>query len=119
MTRTTQKVKEVAMMLCSTTLVVPDELKEAALNYPDGRPDEEPIPDYVTCELDKHKYGTHTCLLRDLSAKASGSVWITWSDPQNVKVEQLPYCVSRGPEKGDACWLTEGHRGGHSWERYE
>ncbi|WP_416972339.1 hypothetical protein [Streptomyces sp. 4F14] len=107
------------MALCSAILVVPEELRESALEFPHGRPEEEPVPDYVRCELDDHKYGPHTCLLRDLSANAPGSVWITWSDPQNITVEQLPYCHSRGPEKGDACWLTEGHRGGHSWERYE
>lgn len=106
---------------CGTTLDVPDGMRDAALAFPNNRTREDTVPDGVTCELDKHRYGDHVALLLDLGPNtADGAVWVTWgADGSDVKVQHMAYCPSKSPSKEDACWLHAQHRGGHSWERYE
>ncbi|SEQ70702.1 hypothetical protein SAMN04487983_1007142 [Streptomyces sp. yr375] len=58
--------------------------------------------------------------MRELNPEDCGAVWISWNtDGSDVRVQKMNYCNSAGPSKGDACWLAEGHRGGHTWEHYE
>ncbi|MFM9447875.1 hypothetical protein [Streptomyces acidiscabies] len=107
------------MTTCSAYLSVPEHLRETALAFPNGRPGEEPLPDCVTCELDARPHGEHAAELRDLSGEDDGSVWVVWPDAGQAIVRHLVHCPSRSPQGRDACWLAEGHRGGHTWERYE
>jgi hypothetical protein len=114
----------VAIMVseCGTPLDVPESMRDAALEFPsNGRSAEDTMPDSVTCELDKHQYGDHIALLRDLGPNENdGAVWVAWcADGSDVKVQGKRYCPSKSPSKEDACWLHTQHRGGHSWERYE
>ncbi|MGW1615408.1 hypothetical protein ACWCQZ_39360 [Streptomyces sp. NPDC002285] len=84
-----------------------------------GLPDEAPLPDSVTCGLDKHDGGGHVARLRGLF---EGAVWVMW-DGGDVMVRPLAYCESFRRSPGgtglfDAlCWLPDAHRGGHTWER--
>ncbi|WP_369390819.1 hypothetical protein AB5J72_26565 [Streptomyces sp. CG1] len=81
----------------------------------------DPLPDNVTCELDRHDYGEHTAQLRDLGK--GSAVWITWGKSgdvaHDIKVQILAICDSASPSEENYCWLPEEHWGGHSWERYE
>ncbi|MEX3100555.1 MULTISPECIES: hypothetical protein [unclassified Streptomyces] len=109
-------------MTCSASLVVPEHLRTEALGFPNGGPDEEPIAGLVVCELDKHPYSDHLAILRELRPEDGGAVWAVWavwSGTGDATVRRLAHCPSRSPEQQDACWLVDGHRGGHTWERYK
>jgi len=107
------------MALCSASLIITEEIWQAALKFPNGFPGDTASPEWIACELDQHAFGDHAAILRDLNRNDDGTIWATWSDPDNPTVRHLIHCPSEGPKKGDACWLANGHRGGHSWERYE
>jgi len=105
--------------VCSSYLTITEEMWEAALKFPNGAPGDDSNPEWVGCEIDRHDFGDHAAILRELNTNDPGSVWATWSDPDNPTVVHLIHCPSVGPEKENACWLAVGHRGGHSWERFE
>ncbi|MBA0052892.1 hypothetical protein E0L36_19040 [Streptomyces sp. AJS327] len=108
-------------MTCSHWLDVPLKMRAAALDFPNGPAEEDEIPDMVYCELDRHPYGQHIALLRDLDvARDGGAVWLTWAGwGRDIDVQRFGYCPSSSPGRDDACWLPSDHRGGHTWERYE
>ncbi|WP_189950105.1 hypothetical protein [Streptomyces alanosinicus] len=114
-------------MTCDKRLDVPEGMRKAALDFPSELPFEgdDPLPEDVTCELDKHPFGDHVALLRDLGNEFI--VWVTWkadgldADADDIKVQQRAVCKSESPSPDGEdlrCWLPEAHRGGHAWERY-
>jgi len=111
-------------MTCDKRLDVPEGMRAAALDFPSNLPVGAGgvlLPDEVRCELDKHPYGEHVALMRDLGEGAC--VWITWNGDggADFKVQRRDTCTSSSPSSGEElpCWLPAAHRGGHSWERYE
>jgi hypothetical protein len=108
------------MTECNVALDVSEVMRTAALAFPHTENNPIMIPDTVTCEIDKHRYGDHAALLLDLGSEHDGAAWVTWpSGASNAEVERKPYCPSNGPSRENTCWLFVDHRGGHSWERYE
>lgn len=107
-------------MTCGVRLDVPEGMRAAALGFAGGLPDEEPLPDTVTCEQGKHDQGEHAAFLRELFDGTA--VWVTW-EGDDIKVQPSTYCQSLHPSKrrsftpDDMCWLPDAHRGGHTWQR--
>ena len=106
---------------CGAALAVPEGMRNAALEMASNATTRDMAREYVSCELDSHRYGDHGALLLDLEAEqGDGDVWVTWdADGSDIAVRIRPYCPSKSPSKEDACWLYDAHRGGHTWERYE
>ncbi|MET8977721.1 hypothetical protein ABZX85_19090 [Streptomyces sp. NPDC004539] len=107
------------MAACYAALIVTEEMWEAALEYPNGFPGDNNAPDWIACELDQHPHGDHFATLRDLTKADDGAVWAVWPAPEHAEIHHLVHCPSTSPKKQDACWLPTGHRGGHTWERFE
>jgi hypothetical protein len=75
-----------------------------------------PVP-CASCDLDDHPFGEHYMMLDDLDRERA--LWARWSGDEMTLVS-LRYCESLAPgASADACWLFTGHRGGHTWERYQ
>lgn len=115
----TLRQEKACAMTCGTRLDVPEGMRAGASDIAGCLPDEAPLPDSVTCGLDKHDHGEHVARLRGLF---EGAVWVTWAD-DDVTVRLIAYCESFRQSPGgtalfDAlCWLPDAHGGGHTWER--
>ncbi|MFH8981536.1 hypothetical protein [Streptomyces varsoviensis] len=71
---------------------------------------------WLHCELEVHP-GPHYQMLHEMDANIG--LWARWLDGEAVLIP-LPHCglLTPGPNPY-ACWLFDGHGGGHSWEKYQ
>ncbi|MBA0053313.1 hypothetical protein E0L36_21280 [Streptomyces sp. AJS327] len=63
-------------------------------------------------------------MMRELDPRTDGgAMWVSWRgegrEVREITVRRFDYCGSDSPSGQGSCWLPDGHRGGHAWERFE
>ncbi|MEV6419780.1 hypothetical protein [Streptomyces sp. NPDC051662] len=99
------------MVQCTSTALLPppDHIAEQATAE---RPAE---PGYVACELgNAHNDDDHAQLLWTEDERG-GAIWARWNT-SSTRIEFLPWCGVRNPNRDEACGLFTAHSAGHSWE---